>query len=206
MKILDLTGKRFGRLVALRRNGRRGSFAAWDCLCDCGTKRTLTSRALIGGHNKSCGCFRREFTTAKNTKHGLAGTTEFRSWASLRQRCTNPNDEKYPTYGGRGITFCERWNSFANFFSDMGKKPSLTHTIHRKNNDLGYYPENCTWATPLEQGRNKTNSVMLTLKGCTRCASEWADVLKIGSGMIRHRLRRGWTHERALLTPARITK
>ena len=199
MKILDLAGRRFGRLTVIHRSGTIGSFKAWLCQCDCGNAKTVSSRHLMDGHTKSCGCFRREFTRAKDTKHGLCGTPEFRSWASLRQRCMNPKNEKYPNYGGRGIRVCKRWNDFAFFLADVGPQPTRRHTIHRIDNNGNYCPSNTRWATAKEQGRNKTNSRMITAQGITHCVSEWAEILGVNSGMIYHRLARGWKPERAVL-------
>lgn len=203
MKRLELAGKRYGRLTPLVICGRIGSFAAWKCVCDCGNEVRISSRAIVSGHTKSCGCFRRDFTTAKNLKHGECGTTEFRSWASLRQRCTNPNNKKYPIYGGRGIGFCERWDSFANFLADMGKKPSPSHTIDRIDNNLGYSPENCRWATPLQQSRNKQKTRFATIDGVTKTTSEWAKINGLSQGMVIKRIKRGWSNEKAVSEPAK---
>lgn len=86
------------------------------------------------------------------------GMPEHNSWVHIIQRCTNPKNHKYPSYGGRGVTVCDRWrHSFPNFFQDMGPRPSKHHSIDRINNDGNYEPENCRWASPLQQSRNSTN-------------------------------------------------
>ena len=91
-------------------------------------------------------------------KHGMTNTPEYRAWQEMIQRCYNPNGNRYHRYGGRGITVCARWlESFENFYKDMGDRPSIRHSLDRKDNDLGYYKENCRWATPGQQAYNKTH-------------------------------------------------
>lgn len=153
----DLTSQRFGRLTVY-------FFAGWDrhgsalflCVCDCGNDITVRGRTLRIGDQVSCGCKKRE------QKHGHAlvngrPTREYNSWTALRSRCSNPNDEHWPDYGGRGISVCERWQGeqgFVNFLADMGLRPAGM-TIDRKNVNGNYEPDNCRWATNSEQQKNK---------------------------------------------------
>lgn len=155
MKARDLTGMRFGRLVVTELapsmvvSGR--SRRHWRCSCDCGEVVTVIALALISGGTKSCGCFRLD----RITTHGMTGTPEYRSWRSMLQRCMNVSSNRYMNYGGRGISVCDRWMDFANFFSDMGSRPSLDYSLDRIDNDGNYEPGNCRWATRSEQQRNK---------------------------------------------------
>lgn len=149
MRMVDLTGRRFGCLLVLKRSAARKR-VAWLCQCDCGGTSVAFSDALRQGRTKSCGCMQ----GSGNLIHGRSHTAEFRSWWGMRQRCGNPNHSRYPGWGGRGITVCDRWREFKNFFADMGEKPTPAHSIDRINNDGNYEPSNCRWATPKEQQRN----------------------------------------------------
>jgi len=150
-KTIDMIGKRFGRLQVIEDGGRSNSGRfLWKCLCDCGTIKTIRGDSLRDGSIKSCGCFQKDQVTT----HGMTKTREFRSWTAMLNRCKNPNNDAYSHYGGRGITVCERWDKFENFFDDMGKRPKEL-TIERINNDLGYCKENCKWGTNTEQSRNQ---------------------------------------------------
>lgn len=135
--------------------------------------------------------------------HGADGrpTTEYRIWGNMRNRCRNPRNPAYPDYGGRGITVCERWNSFENFLADMGKRPEGL-TLERVDNERGYSPENCVWATPAAQAANRRNAVWLTWNGETLKLKEWAERTGLTVAAIRCRRRLlGWSVEKALSTP-----
>lgn len=196
-KLVDLVGKKFGRLVVLERveNDKHG-LVKWLCLCNCDNKKRIVvlSCNLKSGHTKSCGCWKIE----KMTKHGHHGDKIYSSWDSMIQRCTNPNNDRYNNYGGRGITICKRWLNFIDFNEDMGKswKPGLT--IERKNNDLGYCKENCCWATRTEQNRNKRNNHLETFRGKAKCIAAWSEETGIPYHIIRWRINKGWPLERAL--------
>jgi hypothetical protein len=136
------------------------------------------------------------------SKHPL-----FTVWNNMIRRCYDPSNNAYHNYGGRGITVCDRWKaSFANFYADMGERPTPKHTLDRINNNLGYSRDNCRWATPKEQTRNTRHNRALTWKGETKIIADWADdprMVEIGVGaqLIAERLRLGWDAERALTTP-----
>lgn len=120
-------------------------------------------------------------------------------WQGLRQRCKNPKTKRYPNYGGRGIRVCPRWDSsYEAFASDMGPRPSPRHQIERKNNDGHYEPDNCVWATPKANTRNRTTNRLITHAGRTQCLAAWADEAGISSDTLRARLRAGHSMDVAL--------
>ena len=157
----DISGSKIGRLTVLEFGGRSESGQSmWNCKCDCGNTLSVAAGNLQSGHTISCGCYREEIRPTLAATHRLAGTPEHNSWAGMKQRCLNPKCHKYPSYGGRGITVCERWMTFENFLSDMGNRPRGT-SIERKNNDGNYEPGNCIWATPKQQANNRRKRIYL---------------------------------------------
>jgi len=207
----NLTGQRFGRLVALRRVSRDGSDrcrnALWACRCTCGGHTLVSSNHLVRGAIRNCGCLRRQVTAERSSTHGHKryGTVSriYTTWCNMTQRCTNRKCPDYPRYGGRGINVCERWRKFANFLKDMGEPPSDRHQIDRINNDQGYRPSNCRWVTPRANRRNTRRNRPLTYKGRSQCLAAWAKETGVKASTIRSRLKAGWPVERALTKPGR---
>lgn len=175
----------------------------WLCLCECGTKKWILAGKLSGNgrKNQSCGCSKNEFISKTMTKHGMEGEPTYRSWRSMKTRCTNKNTPYFHNYGGRGITYCESWEKFENFLADMGVRPDGSW-LERKNNDLGYSKENCVWATPKSQGRNRRTNRKITINGETHCISEWSEVSGVPPDTLLKRIEAGWPPEK-LIIPAR---
>lgn len=151
----DLTGQRFGRLVVLRLAARSPE-ARWECLCDCGQRTVTRGTTLRNGETRSCGCASVEAlaTHRANPTHGMSRGPTWRSWSNMRGRVFNLNHHAYDRYGGRGITICPEWASFAQFYADMGPRPAGM-TLDRIDPDGNYEPGNCRWADWSTQRRNQ---------------------------------------------------
>jgi hypothetical protein len=150
-RLRDLTGQCFGQLTAIRREGTHPATRKpmWRCRCSCGAETLVVATALSSGHTSSCGCSRTRPRT-----HGKTRTRVWRAWVNMRARCQRQSHPRYGDWGGRGICVHPRWESFENFYMDMGDPPD-GHTLDRINNDGNYEPGNCRWTTPAEQNRNK---------------------------------------------------
>lgn len=132
----------------------------------------------------------------------MSSSPEYGAWKSMWDRCRNPNVRNYPNYGGRGITVCQRWRDFANFYADIGQRPSPEHSLERNDTNGNYEPGNCRWATKIEQQNNIRSNVNLTFEGRTLSVSAWARELGINRQMLRGRIDSGWGVAEALLTPS----
>ncbi len=175
----------------------------WMCQCDCGQEVFVVTGALKSGRTRSCGCLHREMVKERATKHGQRTTRLYRIWCSIKRRTSVEADSGYYKYGGRGITVCKEWKDSFEAFRDWalanGYRDDLT--IDRINNEQGYFPENCRWATEIEQANNKRNNHLLTFAGETHTIAEWARIKKVSSDLIRNRLNLGWSVEQALTEP-----
>lgn len=173
---INLTGRIVGEWTVLG-PVRREQFPSgaehlyWLCRCSCGTEKEVNGQSLRkNGATTSCGCVQKRLAQAvgkANVRHGMKHTSEWHAWSSMRSRCLNSNHKQFPSYGGRGISICDRWSVFENFFADMGLKPSEAHSIDRIDNDGNYEPTNCRWATKKQQQRNRRANRMVTAFGKT---------------------------------------
>jgi hypothetical protein len=184
-KIIDSTGQRFTKLVAIKPVGSRHRSTEWLCICDCGNFKIVTRRLLIAGHTKSCGCLH-----AGKPRHGMYKTKIYRVWRSMHRR----TKKRFPgsdTYIDKGISVCERWNLFENFYEDMGPTYKEGLSIDRINNDGNYEPDNCKWSTTTEQSRNKGNNVFYTIGKEKRILPDWCKDYGIHPKTVKGRLDKG---------------
>lgn len=212
---VDLTGQRFGRLVAVEPAGkdRRGK-TLWRCICDCGSEKNINAAELTRTGTRrgtrSCGCLSRDAFVSRSKRHGCSSvdgggrTPEYAAWKAMRTRCNNEKCAQFHNYGGRGIRVCERWqNSFEDFLADMGERPSGKHSVDRINVNGDYEPTNCRWATASEQCRNRRNNVTLTIDGRTQTAIAWGEEVGVRKELVKERLRLGWSAHDAVFKPPR---
>lgn len=203
----DLSGKRFGRLtVSNRVKSKRYGITRWFCLCDCGGTKETDAGNLRSGDTKSCGCLEKEAKQQNTRTHGLTSGKKhhplYRKWASIKERCTNPNYKFWDRYGGRGITLCDEWiNNPKAFYEFMGEKPFEKAEIDRIDNDGNYEPSNVRWSNRKENCRNTSARRTYTYNGVAKSISEWADEWGLEIGKIRTRIIRGWSKEDILNIP-----
>lgn len=181
----NLIGKKYSRLLVTAFAGvSKSGNSVWECLCDCGNTTITIGCGLKNGKSKSCGCWAIECTKERNKTHGDSinnkMSSEYACWCSMKSRCYNPNDQRYKTYGARGIKVCKRWlNSFENFLSDMGRRPTPDHSLDRKNNNKDYKPSNCRWSTDDVQSKNKSNNRWFSHAGKKMILKDWATYFRV---------------------------
>lgn len=206
-----MTGKVSGFLTVIRRAGSRSRangkpYATWLCRCTCGKEVEVIGQHLRTGRRKACA---QGHFWASTTRKALAGKyrPEYRSWRSMRKRCSEKDRHNYKHYGGRGITICDRWkDSFENFLADLGPKPTPEHTLERNDVNGNYEPANCRWATRIEQYRNMQRSVYVEYEGKRMLMFELVASLGLSRAAVYGRLKNGWSLEQALAIPIRTKK
>lgn len=197
---LDI-GDSFGLLVVMHKARDNKGHRVWKCRCHCGSITYQKYSSLKSGVVVSCGCHKRELLVKRNTSHGDHKSPEYKSWENMITRCGNPNTPYYKHYGGRGIKVCRRWKDYSNFLTDMGRKPSVSYELERIDNNKGYSPSNCRWATRKEQMANRRITRHITVKGITKTMMEWSLVTGVGCKTIEYRMNAGWSEDRLLSKP-----
>ncbi|HMF13562.1 MAG TPA: hypothetical protein VKE94_14685 [Gemmataceae bacterium] len=199
-RIAHLEARRFGRLYVVRFYGTIKGRSYWLCLCKCGVQKIISSHDLLRKKRsvQSCGCLKKDGAG----KDGRTRFLAYDSYKNMRLRCLDPENKWYSEYGARGITICDRWrDSFENFLADMGDRPGKEFTLERRDNEKGYGPENCYWATHQQQQRNTRHNRLITHNGETHPLVVWCERFNLNYRAIQGRLHRGWSAERALTTP-----
>lgn len=203
-KVVRLSGKRFGSLIVLSRAGRLKRYITWLCRCDCGAEREVSGHNLRRGRTKNCGGGSHKVERPPSITAQYK--SEYQSWTNMRARCLDPKNKKYPIYGARGITICERWAEFKNFMLDMGRKADPKFTIEREDVNGNYEPTNCKWISRKDQGRNKRTSVFVTYKGKKMLLIDLVEELGLSRGNVYQRLKMGWTLAQAIALPLRLKR
>jgi len=199
-RLIDITGKVFGKWTVIEHMRDE----KWLCRCECSRLRPVRSSILRSGGSKGCMKCRK---SGRET-HGLYNDPDrpYYIWQSMLNRCENLNHKQYKHYGGRGIFVCERWHDIKLFWEDMGSRPSKSYSIDRIDNNDGYSPDNCRWATQKEQSRNTRRNVYLEVNGVKKIITEWAEEMNVKTGTIWNRLRSGWSEQDAVLKPVATSK
>lgn len=183
-KKIDLTGRKFGRLTVLEQadyayDYKNHRMVMWKCQCDCPDKKIVYvhSSNLLNGNSKSCGCYAKDRTRETRITHGKRSTRLYSIYANMKNRCSNPNCNRYSLYGGKGIKVCDEWlNNFQSFYDwAMANGYSDELTLDRKDNSKDYCPENCRWSTMKEQQNNRTNNHFVEINGVVKTIHEWCD-------------------------------
>lgn len=208
-RFIDITGNTYGRLKVLKRSENRGKTPMWLCKCECGNETIVDGFCLRHGITKSCGCLQKEVASNLNKTHHQAKRTKlYNTWCNMKQRCLNPNNPGYKDYGGRGIDICEIWKNdymeFYNWAISNGYKDGLY--LDRIDNDKGYSPNNCRWVTNKENCNNMRKNHLVTYNGKTLTVSQWADELNINYSSLCTRLSNGWSMEKIIKTPVKLSK
>ncbi len=160
--IVDISGQTFSAWTVVGSVIRTTRHALWPCRCICGTERDVASWSLRSGLSRSCGCVSQAAHIQRITTHGMTGSKIFNAYLYMKSRCLNPKVKCFKDYGGRGITICDRWlESFENFYADMGPSHRDWLTLERKDNNKGYDPDNCEWASRAKQSRNRRMCIMI---------------------------------------------
>ena len=187
----DLTGKRFSKLVVIKRvypNTKCG-FARWLCRCDCGNYTTVASVKLKNGNIVSCGCYRKRL-------NGDSKTRLYNVWSAMQNRCNDASHDHYDRYGGRGITICTEWSDYLSFKEwalSTGYADDLS--IDRIDPNGNYEPSNCKWSTQKEQCNNRNNNHIIEYNGEKYTISQFADFLGYKYYTVMNRVKLGWTPE-----------
>ena len=188
MKAIDLTGRKFGRLEVIKEAPKipGNKNRRWLCRCKCGKETIVFGHNLKSGHAKSCGCALKEYDIAKNTIHGKRYHRLYNIWCKIKERCHNPNSKAYSRYGGRGIKLCQEWDeNFENFYiwaCENGYNTNLT--IDRIDNNQGYSPDNCRWATTKTQNNNTSQNRYFTVNEKTMTQRQWEELLGLPRGKL----------------------
>lgn len=197
MRLIDLTGKKCGRLTVIRRcpiNTKQNK-PQWECLCECGNTVIVSASSLRSGNTKSCGCYKRDIDRLVNTTHGESKTKLYHIWSSIKDRCYNVHAKSYKDYGERGITMCDEWlnsyESFRDWAIEHGYEDGLS--IERVDVNSNYCPANCTWIPLSKQCDNKRTTIYITIGDETKPLKKWCDTYDVKYSTALYRYHKGYS-------------
>lgn len=206
---VEFLNKSFGDLFVLEEAGYHKRIRLVKCKCICGVIKIYPLARIKNGDIVSCGCRIRRLTIERNTTHGHSKTKLYRVWEGMKERCSNANHESYAHYGGKGVTVCAEWKDYTKFFNwtvAAGYKDGLSLDRY-PNIDGNYEPNNCRWATIIQQMRNMSTNRIIEYNGQSKCIAEWAEIFGLRAGLIYDRLNKlGWSIHKALTTPIKSIK
>lgn len=195
-KINYIEGQKLGECFFVREVQKTGKERMAEFVCGhCSSRFISVIYSVKSLITKSCGCEKLRLFIARTTTHAAIKKglkSEYGIWSTMKARCYNPNANCYKNYGGKGIKVCDRWRqSFTNFITDMGPKPSPNHTLDRyPDNNGDYGPSNCRWATMKQQNQNRTNNVVIMIGDEKKSLAEWCDILGLNYKLLRQRISR----------------
>ena len=185
----DLVGQQFSRLTVMYKVQSQKGQSRWMTKCICGTEKVIHQSNLIGGHSTSCGCYMRSSARIRNIVHGKSKTPEYSAWYNMVRRCHQPTNQSFADYGARGITVCDTWRtSFETFLTDIGVRPGRYFMLERIDNNQGYSPENCRWATPKEQAHNRRSNRLIAISGRSQAITDLAESIGMHVNTLRARI------------------
>lgn len=199
MNKLNLIEQRYGKLTVLceySKRSEKGNHIQWVCQCDCGNEVIVPGAYLRSGKKTSCGCLR--WSGDGNRRHGMTGTRQYQAWSNMKRRCNDKANKEYANYGGRGITYCDEWETFEGFWADMQEGYSDELTIDRIDVNGNYCKENCKWSTSFEQANNTTASRHYDFDGGKYTVAQIAQMTGVDKELMRSRIQRGVPIEETL--------
>lgn len=199
-KKLDLTGRKYGQLTVIKEHGKDHRGYTWLCKCDCGEENIIAvGDDLRSGHKTSCGCLRWQGTP----KHGLSDSAIRQAYYNMKKRCDHPKNKSYKNYGGRGITYCEKWKTFKGFLDDMLESYEVGLSLDRIDVNGNYNKENCRWADKIVQANNTRTNHIVEYKGEKLTIAELCRKYHVNYSLLNDRINEGWEIEKALCEKTR---
>lgn len=197
--LIDMTNTIVNGVTVLVRNGHVSGKPAWECVCKCGNHFVTTGTNIRCGKKIHCDACATALFASSGRTHGDSNSREYITYKAMKSRCYNKSNKRYERYGGRGIKVCDRWmSSYEAFLDDMGRKPSRSHTLERIDVDGDYSPENCVWATIVEQANNRSNNTMIEINGVSRTMAQWSRISGVNRTVLLRRMKRGVVGERLI--------